>query len=261
MKKMIKECTINLYVRKTNVLAEDSSYTQPYNVFHGDKNEVMRYLRKLLIKNLEFSKNVLTDTLNLINDSSKVYKSVGEGTYETVVHTFNPVTETLYTFKIKYDVKKLDSMPHEYKENKRGENLREKRLIQLYGGGLFGRYRLALENVNTTKLLELLYPKIEEKFKEESAIKFFGDNKFRIDYPKFFEFEPNDDLYIKVYLNESCFHSVTVNITYKGSSVYLLDKCPDKITKKKLDEILKLAEQFDEICEIIRQAYPVYNIF
>lgn len=42
MKKMIKECTINLYVRKTNVLAEDSSYTQPYNVFYGDKNEIMR---------------------------------------------------------------------------------------------------------------------------------------------------------------------------------------------------------------------------
>ena len=78
MKKMIKECTISLYVRKTNVLAEDSSYNQPYNAFHGDKNEVMRYLRKFLIKNLEFSKNVLTDTLNLINDSSKVYKSVGD---------------------------------------------------------------------------------------------------------------------------------------------------------------------------------------
>lgn len=55
MKKMIKECTINLYVRKTNVLAEDSSYTHPYNAFHGDKNEVMRYLRKFLIKNLDFS--------------------------------------------------------------------------------------------------------------------------------------------------------------------------------------------------------------
>lgn len=173
MKKMIKECTINLYVRKTNVLAEDSSYTQPYNVFHGDKNEVMRYLRKFLIKNLEFSKNVLTDTLNLINDSSKVYKSVGEGTYETVVHTFNPVTETLYTFKIKYVVKKLPNTPHEYKVNDKGENLREKRMIQLYGGGLFGRYRLALESVNTGKLLELLSPTIQARFKEESAIEFF----------------------------------------------------------------------------------------
>lgn len=261
MKKMIKECTIEIYVRKGNVLAENSSYNQPYNAFCGTKNEVMCNLRKFLINNLDFTGKLLTDTLTLVNSSSKAYKSVGEGVYETVVHTFNPATETLYTFKIKYDVKKLDSMPHEYMENKRGENLREKRLIQLYGGGLFGRYRLALENVNAAKLLELLYPKIEEKFKEESAIKFFGDNKFRVDYPKFFEFNPNDDLCIKVYLNESCFHSVTVNITYKGSSVYLLDKCPDKITKKKLDEITKLAEQFDEIREIIRQEYPVYNVF
>ena len=256
MKKMIKECTISLYVRKTNVLAEDSSYNQPYNAFHGDKNEVMRYLRKFLIKNLEFSKNVLTDTLNLINDSSKVYKSVGEGTYETVVHTFNPVTETLYTFKIKYVVKKLPNMPHEYKINDKGENLREKRLIQLYGGGLYGRYRLALESVNTGKLLELLSPTIQARFKEESSIKFLGNDKYRIDYPRYFKFKPNDDLCIKISLSSYDFHTVTVYIVYKGNNVYLLDKHPTKVTKGKLDEVLKLAKQFDEICEIVKKAYP-----
>ena len=255
MKKMIKECTINLYVRKTNVLAEDSSYNHPYNVFHGDKNGVMRYLRKFLIKNLEFSKNVLTDTLNLINDSSKVYKSVGEGTYETVVHTFNPVTETLYTFKIKYVVKKLPNTPHEYKVNDKGENLREKRMIQLYGGGLFGRYRLALESVNTGKLLELLSPMIQARFKEESSIKLLGNDKFRIDYPRYFEFKPNDDLCIKISLSSYDFNTVTVYIVYKNNNVYLLDKCPNKVTKNKLDEVLKLAEQFDEICEIVKKAY------
>lgn len=256
MKKMIKDCTINLCVRKTNVLAEDSAYNQPYNAFHGDKNEVMRYLRKFLIKNLEFSKNVLTDTLNLINDSSKVYKSVREGVYETDVHTFNPVTETLYTFKIKYVVKKLPNTPHEYKVNDKGENLREKRLIQLYGGGLFGRYKLALECVNTGKLLELLSPTIQTRFKEESAIKFLGNDKFRIEYPRYFEFKPNDDLSIKIHLSSYDFHNVRVNIVYKDNNVYLLDKCQDKITKKKLDEVLKLAEQFDEICEIVKKAYP-----
>ena len=95
MKKMIKDCTINLYVRKTNVLTEGSSYNQPYNAFHGDKNEVMRYLRKYLIKNLDFTDKLLIDTLNAVNKSSKAYKSVGEGVYETDVHTFNPETETL----------------------------------------------------------------------------------------------------------------------------------------------------------------------
>ena len=255
MKKMIKECTINLYVRKTNVLTEDSSYNQPYNAFHGGKNDVMRYLRKYLIKNLDFTDKLLTDTLNAINKSSKVYKSVGEGVYETDVHTFNPITETLYTFKIKYVVKKLPNMPHEYKINDKGENLREKRMIQLYGGGLFGRYRLALESVNTGKLLELLSPMIEARFKEESSIKLLGNDKFRIDYPRYFEFKPNDDLCIKISLGSYDFRTVTVYIVYKNNNVYLLDKCSDKVTKKKLDEVLKLAEQFDEICDIVKRTY------
>ena len=258
MKKTIKECTIEIYVRKGNVLAENSSYNQPYNAFRGTKNEVMCNLKKFLINKLDFTGKLLTDTLNLVNRSSKAYKSVGEGVYETVVHTFNPATETLYTFKIKYNVKKLDSMPHEYKENKHGENLREKRLIQLYGGGLFGRYRLALESVNTGKLLELLSPIIEARFKEESSIRLLGNDKFRIDYPRYFEFKPNDDLCIKVSLGSYDFRTVSVYVVYKNNNVYLLDKCPTKITKKKLDEVLKLAEQFDEICEIVKKAYPEY---
>ena len=258
MKKMIKECIINLYVRKTNVLAEDSSYNHPYNAFHGDKNEVMRYLRKFLIKNLDFTGKLLIDTLNAVNKSSKAYKSVGEGVYETDVHTFNPVTETLYTFKIKYVVKKLPNMPHKYKTNDKGENLREKRLIQLYGGGLFGRYRLALESVNTGKLLDLLSPTLKVQFRNETSIEFLGNDKFRINYPRYFEFKPNDDLSIKIHLSSYDFHNVRVNIVYKGNNVYLLDKCPDKITKKKLDEVLKLAEQFNEICEIVEKAYPEY---
>lgn len=256
MKKMIKDCTINLYVRKTNVLAEDSSYNHPYNAFHGDKNEVMRYLRKYLIKNLDFTDKLLIDTLNAINKSSKVYKSVGEGVYETDVHTFNPETETLYTFKVKYNVKKLDNTPSKYAENQKGENLCEKRLIQLYGGGLYGRYRLALENVNVGKLLELLSPMIQERFKNEASIKLLGNDKYRIDYPRYFEFKPNDDLCIRISLSSYDFNNVTAYIVYKGDIVYLLDKLPTKVTKKKLDEVLKLAEQFDEICEIVKKAYP-----
>lgn len=258
MKKMIKDCTINLYVRKTNVLTEGSSYNQPYNAFHGDKNEVMRYLRKYLIKNLDFTDKLLIDTLNAVNKSSKAYKSVGEGVYETDVHTFNPETETLYTFKIKYVVKKLPNTPHEYKVNDKGENLREKRMIQLYGGGLYGRYRLALESVNTGKLLELLSPMIEARFKEESSIKLLGNDKFRIDYPRYFEFKPNDDLCIKISLGSYDFRTVTVYIVYKNNNVYLLDKYSNKVTKERLNEVLKLAEQFDEICEIVKKAYPEY---
>lgn len=258
MKKMIKDCTINLYVRKTNVLVEDSFYNHPYNVFHGDKNDVLRYLRKFLIKNLGFTDKLLINTLYVVNDTTKVYKSAGEGVYEATVHALDSVTETLYTFKIKYDVKRLPNTPHEYKINDKGENLREKRLIQLYGGGLYGRYKLALESVNTGKLLELLSPMIQARFKEESSIKLLGNDKFRIDYPRYFEFKPNDDLSIKISLSSYDFRTVTVYIVYKNNNVYLLDKCSDKVTKKKLDEVLKLAEQFDEICEVVKKSYPEY---
>lgn len=64
------------------------------------------------------------------------------------------------------------------------------------------------------------------------------------------------DLCIKISLGNYDFRTVTVYIVYKNNNVYLLDKCPDKVTKKKLDEVLKLAEQFDEICEIVKKAYP-----
>lgn len=78
------------------------------------------------------------------------------------------------------------------------------------------------------------------------------------EYPRYFEFKPNDDLCIKISLSSYSFHTVTVYIVYKGNNVYLLNKCPDKVTKKKLDEVLKLAKQFDEICEIVKKACPEY---
>ena len=152
----------------------------------------------------------------------------------------------------------MPNTPHEYKINDKGENLREKRLIQLYGGGLFGRYRLALESVNTGKLLELLSPTIKSQFRNETSIEFLGNDKFRINYPRYFEFKPNDDLSIKIHLSSYDFNTVTVYIVYKGNNVYLLDKYSNKVTKERLNEVLKLAEQFDEICEIVKKAYPEY---
>ena len=66
--------------------------------------------------------------------------------------------------------------------NNEGENLREKRLIQLYGGGLCGRYRLALESVNTKKLLDLLSPTLKAQFRNETSIEFLENDRFRINY-------------------------------------------------------------------------------
>ena len=255
MKKMVKKCSIKLYTQKTSVLTENSFYRESDTDFHGDKNDVMSYLRKYLVRHLDFTGKLLASTMNELNKTSDAYKGCGEGMYETAVHAFNPETKLLYTFKVKYKVERLSNMPGKYRKNHRGENLYEKRLIQLHGGGRFGRYRLAIENVNTDKLLELLSPIINTQFSNGASIRFSKGNNVEIDYPRRFEFKPNDDLFISVYLNMWCGHSASVDITYKGRRIDLLGKYPDNITEEDIENALKVAKQFDEICEIIKKAY------
>lgn len=259
MRKLSKRCSIKLFIENKNTVTELAYYDdRPCEGFYGKKNDVMSELRKYLLNYECFTGETLADTLNVINKTSKVYKGLGEGVYETTVHSFNPETKIFYTFKVKYELERLSNLPSEYSINNKGENLREKRLIQRHGGGLFGRYRLALERVNTGKLLELLSPTIKAEFRNETSIKFVGNDKFKIDYPKYFEFKPNKDLSIFVNLREYCSNTVSVDISYKGNRVYLLDKCPCNVTKKNVEEVLKLAEQFEEICEIVKKTYPEY---
>ena len=253
---MVKSCTIKLYIQKSSVVAENSFYREPDKDFHGDKNDVMSYLRKYLVRHCDFTGKLLTSTLNEINKSSNIYKSLGEGTYETIVHAFNPRTETLYTFKVKYSVERLSNLPGKYRTNHRGENLYEKRLIQLHGGGRFGRYRLAVENVNIDRLLELLSPMISTQFQNGTSIEFSKGNRIDINFPRRFEFKPNEDLSVTVCIGECCgCYSASVDIFYKGRRVNLLGKYPDIITEEKINEALNIAKKFDEICEIIKKAY------
>lgn len=255
MKKMVKKCTIKLYTQKSSVLTENSFYCKSDTDFHGDKNDVMPYLRKYLVRHLGFTGKLLTSTMNELNKTSNAYKGCGEGVYETIVHAFNPRTETLYTFKVKYIVERLSNMPGKYRRNHRGENLYEKRLIQLHGGGRFGRYRLAVENVNADKLLELLSPMIKAEFRNGISIEFSSNNHVEISYPRKFKFKPNDDLSIAVRLNEYRGYTASVDITYKGRRINLLERHYDNITEERIEEALKVAEQFDEICEIVKKAY------
>lgn len=258
MKKMVKECTIKLYTQKSSVLTENSFYYEPDKDFHGDKNNIMPYLRKYLVRYLGFTGKLLASTMNELNKTSNAYKGCGEGVYETIVHAFNPRTETLYTFKVKYNLERLSNLPGRYRTNHRGENLYEKRLIQLYGGGRLGRYRLAIENVNADRLLELLTPMIKTEFKKGTSIEFSRNNHVEINYPTKFEFEPNDDLSITVRLNEYCGYTASVDIVYKGRTVWLLSKYPSEtITEEKISEAIKVAEQFSEICEIVKKAYNI----
>lgn len=227
-----------------------------YGNFCGTKNTVISQLRKHLVEYNGFTGKLLTDTLDAINKTSRLYKSVGEGVYETVIHAFNPTTKLLYTFKVKYDVKRMSNLPSKYKINDMGENLYEKRLVQLYGGGNLGRYRYALKNAKAEKLLELLQPIIMEKLKNGASIRFSEDNRFTVDYPKNFEFKPNDDLTIRVNLN-SYWSTTSVDIVYKGHVVNLLNNRREEITEEKIKEALAVADQFDEVCAIVKDSYSL----
>ena len=256
MKKMVKKCTIKLYLQRASVVTENSFYREPDKDFHGDKNDVMSYLRKYLVRHRDFTGKLLTNTLNEINKSSNVYKSLGEGTYETIVHAFNPRTEILYTFKIKYEVKRMPDMPYEYKANNRGENLYEKRLIQRCGGDRFSRYQSVIQNVNTHALLEQLSPMINEQLKDKVSVKFLKNSGLEFNYPEEFKFTPSENLTITVKFNRWIGRIVSdVDIIYNGYRLTLLDSDNGKITEEKINNALNIAKKFDEICEIVKKAY------
>lgn len=253
---MIKKCTIKLYLQRASVVTENSFYRKPDKDFHGDKNDVMSYLRKYLVKHRDFTGKLLINTLNEINKSSNVYKSLGEGTYETIVHAFNPRTEILYTFKVKYNVKRMPDMPNDYKTNNHDENLYEKRLIQRCGGDKLSRYKLAMQNVNTHALLELLSPMINEQLKDKVSVTFLDNRDVKFNYPEKFIFTPSDNLTITVTLNRWIGRVVSdVDIIYNGYRLTLLDSDSGKITEEKINDALNIAKKFDEICEIVKKAY------
>ena len=256
MKKMVKKCIIKLYLQRANVVTENSFYRESDADFHGDKNNVMSYLRKYLIKNNDFTGRLLTNTLNELNKTSNAYKGCGEGTYEMIVHAFNPRTEILYTFKVKYNVKRMPDMPNDYKTNNHGENLYEKRLIQRCGGDKLSRYKLAMQNVNTHALLELLSPMINEQLKDRVFVKFLQNHNVEFSYPEKFRFTPSDNLTITVTFDRWIGKIVSnVDIVYNAYRVTLLDSHNGKITEEKINEALNIAKKFDEICEIVKKAY------
>ena len=256
MKKMIKKCTIKLYLQRASVVTENSFYREPDKDFHGDKNDIMSYLRKYLVRHRDFTGKLLTNTLNEINKSSNVYKSLGEGTYETIVHAFNPRTEILYTFKIKYEVKRMPDMPYGYKTNNRDENLYEKRLIQRCGGDRFCRYQSVIQNVNTHALLELLTPVINERLKDKVSVTFLDNRDVKFNYPEKFVFTPSDNLTITVTFDRWIGRIVSdADIIYNGYRLTLLDSDNGKITEEKINSALNTAKKFNEICEIVKKAY------
>lgn len=143
----------------------------------------------------------------------------------------------LYEFSIYYDIKRFQNLPYKHSVNTKGENRYEKRLIQQYGGGKLGRYRLALSKVSTKYLAGLLSSVIETEFKAKTLMKIEYASKLCITYPR-----------------ERSYFDYSMNIIYNGEEVNFSLK-EDEITEESIERVLRLADKFDEICEIIKKAY------
>jgi len=141
--------------------------------------------------------------------------------------------------------------------NRKGENRYEKRLIQQYGGGRVGRYKLALSQVSTDKLIDLLSPVIEEEFKSKINIDVVRTSGLSIAFPQKIVLIPVENLTITLDFDQTRNDRFRryVHIAYNGEDVNFSSKEEDEITEKSIENVLKLAEKFDEVCEIVKKAY------
>ena len=254
MKKRVKLCTIYVYSERTTLVSNISKKKRA-GTFCGNKNMVLHGIKKFL-KDAKFYGSALSELLNAINHSSREYVDKDIRSVETTIHAFNPITGLLYEFSIYYDIKRFQNLPYKHSVNTKGENRYEKRLIQQYGGGKLGRYRLALSKVSTKYLAGLLSSVIETEFKAKTLMKIEYASKLCITYPREIVLTPTDNVTIKIefeqYTRSDCDYSM--NIIYNGEEVNFSLK-EDEITEESIEKVLRLANKFDEICEIIKKAY------
>ena len=256
MKKRIKTCKIEVYSERTNLVSNISEKKKPEETFVGNKNRVLHDIKKFL-KDADFYGPELSELLNAINRSSEGYIDKNVYNASSIIKVFNPDTGLLYEFDISYNIEKISRLPYRYSMNRKGENRYEKRLIQQYGGGRVGRYKLALSKVSTDKLIDLLSPVIVEEFKSKMNIDVVRTSGLSITFPEKIVLTPAENLTIKldfVQTNKDWFRRY-VYISYNGEDVNFSLKKEDEITEESIEKALRLADKFDEICRIIREAY------
>ena len=256
MKKRVKTCKIEVYSERTNMVTNISKKKKPEEVFAGNKNRVLHDIKKFL-KDANFHGSALSELLNAINRSSEEYIDKNVYSASSIIKVFNPDTGLLYEFDISYDIEDISHLPYRYSVNRKGENRYEKRLIQQYGGGRIGRCELARSKVSTGKLISLLSSVIETEFKSKTHIDVVTTSGLSITYPDEIVLTPAENLVIKLGLSQRTkdFFRRYVCITYNGETVDFSLKEEDEITEKSIENILRLAEKFDEICEIVKKAY------
>ena len=256
MKKRVKTCKIEAYSERTNLVSNISKKKKPEEVFVGNKNRVLHDIKKFL-KDASFYGSALSELMNTINHSSEEYIDKNVYSASSIIKVFNPDTGLLYEFDISYNIEDISRLPYRYSMNRKGENRYDKRLIQQYGGGRVGRYKLARSKVSTGKLISLLSSIIETEFKSKTHIDVVTTSGLSITYPDKIVLTPAENLVIKLSLSQSTrdFFRRYVYITYNGETVNFSLKEEDEITEKSIENVLRLAEKFDEVCEIVKKAY------
>ena len=245
MKKRVKTCTIKVYKERTNLVSDISKKKKPEETFMGNKNRVLHDVKNFL-KDANFYGSALSELLNAINRSSEEYIDKNVYSASSIIKVFNPDTGLMYEFHISYNLNRLPNRPYRYSMNRKGENRYEKRLIQQYGGGRVGRYKLALSKVSTDKLIDLLSPVI--------VVRTSG---LSITFPWKIVLTPAENLTITldfVQTGKDWFRRY-VHIAYNGEDVNFSLKKEDEITEKSIENVLRLTEKFDEVCEIVKKAY------
>lgn len=256
MKKRVKVCTIEVYSEKTRLVSNISEKKSAEEMFVGNKNRVLHDVKNFL-KDASFYGSALSELLNAINHSSEGYIDKNVYGASSIIKVFNPNTDSMYEFHISYNLNRLPNRPYRYSMNRKGENRYEKRLVQQYGGGRIGRYKLALSRVSTNKLIGLLSCAIEEEFKSKMSIDLVKTSGLYIAFPWSITLTPADNLTITlefVQARHDWFRRY-VTIIYNREEVNFSLKEEDEITEKSIEKALKLADQFDEICEIVKKAY------
>lgn len=256
MKKRVKVCTIEVYSEKTRLVSNISEKKSAEETFVGNKNRVLHDIKNFL-KDANFNGSALSELLNAINRSSGGYIDKDVYSASSIIKVFNSNTDLMYEFHISYNLNRLPNRPYRYSMNRKGENRYEKRLIQQYGGGRVGRYKLARSKVSTGKLISLLSSVIETEFKSKTHIDVVTTSGLSITYPDKIVLTPAENLVIKLSLSQSTrdFFRRYVYITYNGETVDFSLKEEDEITEESIERVLRLADKFDEICEIVKKAY------
>lgn len=256
MKKRVKVCTIEVYSEKTRLVSNISEKKSAEETFVGNKNRVLHDIKNLL-KDANFNGPALSELLNAINRSSEGYVDKDVYSASSIIKVFNSNTDLMYEFHISYNLNRLPNRPYRYSMNRKGENRYEKRLIQQYGGGRVGRYKLALNQVSTDKLIDLLSDVIEIEFKSKTSVNITNSSGLLIIYPREIVLSIAENLKIKLRFEQirSDFFRRYINVIYNGENTNFSLKEESEITEGSIEKALKLADKFDEICEIIKRAY------